>query len=178
MARTISTIGVVGGQSFNVTINGLNVRTNLSVYFDTKKVPATSLQPRAGKLGDPIITDGNGRVEFIYFLDQPTSDFVNIPEASFIDIINKDSGIKNLVVVDSASINTSTLPDNYSAICRCYAVKQIDKAFTVNFTEVKDWGDQTAFAGGSTVTYASSPTSWVAGATNVVFDPSRYNTGG
>lgn len=172
MARTISSVGVVGGQAFQVTINGLNVRTNLSVYFDTKLVPAASLQPRAGKIGDPIVTDGNGKVEFIYFLEQPTSDFVNIPEASFIDIVNKDTGLKNLVVVDSASISANTLPDNYASTCRCFAVREIEKAFTVNFTEVKDWGTSTATAGGSTLIIGSpeSPN----GIGFPLFDP--YNT--
>lgn len=143
MARTVRKIDIVGSQSFSVVVNGLNINTLLNVYYDNQLVPAADLEPKNGKVGDAISTNSNGAADFIFYLKNPLGDFKDKPEATFIDFLSKDASAKTLVIVDKASVNDASLPNNYQTRSRCYATYELSKAFKVTFTEIKDWGDQT-----------------------------------
>lgn len=149
MARTVTSVDIIPSQTFKITINGLNVYTVLNVYYDNQKVSSSNLRdlkPRTDSvtatIGGPniILTDDNGKAEFNFTLPQNYQSLVNNTEAALFDALNRDSGIKTLVVVDAASVSSNTLPSNYRTLARCYAESTIRKSVQVTFTDVKDWG--------------------------------------
>lgn len=143
MARTVNRIDVIGEQAFNVQIFGLNVGTRLNVYFDNQKISSNNIEPRSGKRGDQLESNFNGEVEFIFYFTEQVATLNQSPEAVFMDYLTREASAKTLIVVDKASIDASSLPDNYRTVARCYAETSIEKAYTVTFTEVKDWGHVT-----------------------------------
>ena len=147
MARTIRTIDVVNAQSYKVTVHGLNIGTALTAYYDSQKVAPAHLQPMNGKAGDQLITDANGKCEFIFYLTNPVGSFANKPEAEFIELLSKDAGLKTFTVVDKASIDTDSLLGSFKVIARCYAEIAEAKGYEVTFNEVKDWGSSGTAAG-------------------------------
>jgi len=136
--KTIKTITQPVNQSFDIKVNGLNVSTIVNVYYDNLLVSASSLEPRDGKVGDPIITNDNGQARFVFYVKESYEELINKPEADFITTLNKDIGNKKLVVVDKASVNTQTLPSNYKSIARCYAELTVSKSFEVVFNDYKN----------------------------------------
>ena len=54
-------------QVFNMSITGLMPHTVHYLYVETKLQPASVCKPYGKKLGDPIITDENGQVQFDYY---------------------------------------------------------------------------------------------------------------
>lgn len=156
MSRTVSRLDVINSSSFKITVNGLNVYTQLNVYYDNKKVVApyiVDLKPSMDNilvtllgvtvslnLLHVVTTDKNGQGQFLFFLPQDYSNLLNKSETLALDYLSKDAGIKSVVVVDRASIDTDTLPDNYKDVARCFAVATIKKSVETKFNEVKDWG--------------------------------------
>jgi len=138
MARTIRTVDVVNAQSYKVVVHGMNVGTVLNVYYESQKVNS-QVQPINKAINTPLVTDSNGKCEFIFYLSSPTGYLKNQSEANFIDLLAKDAGPKILTVVDQSSIDSDSLPDNFKNIARCYAELTVAKSFEVTFTQVKEW---------------------------------------
>lgn len=149
MAITVSKIDVVNSQSFKISIKGLLVYTKLSVYYDSKKVSANNIVDlKASKNSvtsqfnpyNTLLTDEYGNVEFLFYLPQDYSELLNKSENVLVDYLRGDIGTKQIVVVDEASISTSSLPDNWRTVSRCYAERFVQKTYEVSFTDVKDFG--------------------------------------
>lgn len=119
--RTPQIIFLVRDQSFNITVNGLLPLTYHFLYFENKLVPSTQFKPIGGKLGAPLISDANGRLEFVYYYTS------NLPASTtelteYYNFINSLAGKKQLVV---ANINQSELPTNYETTAFSYAANYI-----------------------------------------------------
>lgn len=143
MARNVDSVNVVGSQSFDVSVVGLNIYSKLEVYYEGKKVPDSQLEPRGGALaskGYTIQTDDNGSANFIFYLQDLVQDYAGKSEASFLNYLDKDAGLKTLVVIDEASYNGDTLPNDYKTRVKCYAEVSIQKTYEITFNETKDWG--------------------------------------
>ena len=137
--NTIKTITQPVNQGFDIKVNGLNIDTSLSVYYDNTIVANNSLEPRNGKIGDPVITDKSGQARFVFYIRDEYEELINKPESELISTLNNDIGDKRLVVVDRSSISSNTLPTNYKEISRCYAELTVKKAFDVVFSDVKNY---------------------------------------
>jgi len=121
MASTPQIVFLVRDQSFQVSVSGLLPLTYHYLYFEGKKVEATGFKPSAGKLGDPLITDENGQLNFTYYYSS------NLPEyttelTEYYNFISTIAGKKELVV---ANIVGDTLPVDYAAQAFSYASKYI-----------------------------------------------------
>jgi len=128
----------IAGQSFEVYIYGLNIRTDLNVYIDGVLVSTSNIQPYTGQKGGNLQTDGNGNVSFYVYFSDPVPNIKNVPEADFINALKRNTKLLNVVVVDRASINGSSLPDNFRTIARCYAEQSINRTYETTFNVVRD----------------------------------------
>jgi hypothetical protein len=142
-SRNISYIDAVAEQSFKVRIYGLNINTKLNMYSNNKKVSSNNIIMEGG--GD-FKTDFKGDVEFVYYYKEALSELTNVSETAYLDYLNRNSGSLTLVAVDSASINSNTLPVNYRDIARCYSECIINKTYdpqvTTNYyVEIKEVGN-------------------------------------
>jgi hypothetical protein len=137
--NTIKTITQAVNQGFDIKVNGLNVDTALSVYYDNTLVANTSLEPRNGKIGDAIITDKSGQARFVFYVKDSYDELIDKPESQFISTLNNDIGDKKLVVVDKSSITANNLPSNFKDISRCYAEVTVKKAFDIVFSDIKNY---------------------------------------
>lgn len=136
---TVKTITQPVNQGFDIKVNGLNIDTSLNVYYDNTIVANNSLEPRNGKIGDPVVTDKSGQARFIFYIRDTYEELINKPESQLISTLNKDIGDKKLVVVDKSSITSNTLPSNYKEVSRCYAELIVKKSFDVVFSDVKNY---------------------------------------
>lgn len=121
MARTPQIIFLVRDQSFDVTVNGLLPLTYHYLYFEGKLVPSAQFKPIGGKLGDALISDANGQLNFVYYYTSnlPTS---TTELTEYYNFINSLAGKKQLVV---ANVNSPTLPDTYETTTFSYATSYI-----------------------------------------------------
>jgi len=155
MARTVNFVNVIGSQSFQIDVKGLNIFTKLEVYYEGRRVPDDQLEPRDGLLkskGYTIRTDENGSSSFIFYLKDLVADYKNQSEASFLNHLNNDAGRKTLVVVDEGSFSGDVLPDNYQSRVKCYAEVDLTKSIEIKFDELKDWGGSIGTQAGSSYT--------------------------
>jgi len=149
--RTVQRVSQVGSQSFEVSVHGLNVGTTLNVYLDLNKVDAAKIHPQGSITGAPIKTDAAGKATFVVYYADAIPGLGNRPEAEYINFLSKSSHQLQVVVVDSVSINTPTLPDNFRDKCRCYAISNIYRSYSLELATVKDWGTIRENAGSSTI---------------------------
>ncbi len=115
-------IFVVRDQAFNITANGLLPLTYHYLYFENKQVPSTQFKPIGGKLGDPLISDANGKLELVYYYAS------NLPElvtelAEYYSVINSLAGKKELVIVN---LNQTELANSYQTDAFSYAASYIN----------------------------------------------------
>jgi hypothetical protein len=139
MARTVSVVKNVQPQSFDIEVFGLNILTRCNLYYEGVKVAAGDLEPRTGSIGGTISTNDRGQIRFIWYLRNPVSALAGQAESEFIAALKLDATVKQLVLVDKASINTDTLPDNFRSRARCYAEATLKKSFEIKFNEVKEF---------------------------------------
>lgn len=148
MPRTITYISLPAPQTFNLTLNGLNLNTQLNVYFEGKKLPYRSTVTGTNKScvykeGDASAaptTDSNGTARIVVILGSDYGNLVSYSESSVIKAIEQDSVSKKLVIVDSYSIDSSTLPSDYTTKARCYCSTTITKSVKIDTTvETKTW---------------------------------------
>lgn len=121
MPRTPQIVFLVRDQAFDITVNGLLPTTYHYMFFEGNKVAATSYKPLGGKLGDPLISDENGKLQFTFYYSS------NVPEyttelTEYYNFVNSVAGKKELVV---ANITDNTLPTNYDSVAFSYAKSYI-----------------------------------------------------
>jgi len=113
---------VVRDQAFNINIDGLLPLTYHYLYFENKQVSNTQFKPIGGKLGDPLISDNNGKLELVYYYTS------NLPElvtelAEYYSVVNSLAGKKELVIVN---LNQTELANSYQTDAFSYAASYIN----------------------------------------------------
>ena len=113
---------VVRDQAFNINIDGLLPLTYHYLYFENKQVSNTQFKPIGGKLGDPLISDNNGKLELVYYYTS------NLPElvtelAEYYSVVNSLAGKKELIV---ANLNQVELANSYQTDAFSYAASYIN----------------------------------------------------
>lgn len=108
-------------QAFNITVNGLLPLTYHYLFYEGDKVDTDLYKPLGGKLADPLISDRDGKLSFVYYFTS------NLPEyttelTEYYTFINNLAGRKELVI---ANITDETLPSNYQTTAFSYAVTYI-----------------------------------------------------
>jgi len=89
----------VRDQVFTVTIFGLRPSTTHYCYFERNLVSSSQIKPQNGDLGDPIITDSDGKVVFdFYFKSGASNAATTIAEGQ--RFAASIAGIKELVVTN------------------------------------------------------------------------------
>ena len=113
---------VVRDQAFNISVSGLLPLTYHYLYFENKLVSNTQFKPIGGKLGDPLISDSNGKLELVYYY---TSNLPNLTTelSEYYSLINSLAGKKQLVI---ANINQAVLATIYVTDEFSYAVDYIN----------------------------------------------------
>ncbi len=113
---------VVRDQAFNISVSGLLPLTYHYLYFENKLVSNTQFKPIGGKLGDPLISDSNGKLELVYYY---TSNLPNLTTelSEYYSLINSLAGKKQLVI---ANINQAVLATSYVTDAFSYAVDYIN----------------------------------------------------
>lgn len=141
MSYTSQILFVSRDQSFDINVTGLLPATYHYAYFEGRKVAANQIRPLSGKLGDPLITDANGTLNFVYYYSTGLSDAPVTSLDAFYAATNSLAGSKEFVV---ANINTTTLPDNYIDTCTSHS-KSIIQVSIYNPTAAefeKGFGDK------------------------------------
>lgn len=84
---------------------GLLPLTRHYLYVDSEQVGASFIKPAGGLLGEPLITDANGRLVFDYYRVSGAFDVTSKNQASVVDITRLVKRRKYVV----ANINVSVL---------------------------------------------------------------------
>lgn len=150
--RNVRNTREIGSQSFSLSVSGLSINTDVNVYLDYNKVEASNLQPVGGLRGTNLTTNAFGKLEFVLYYVDGVPGLGNLPEAQFINFLNRSSQQLLVVVVDRSSINTAILPDDFRTSCRCYSEGNIYRSYSVTLDTVKDWGSVVQNAGSTTLT--------------------------
>lgn len=121
MARNPQIVFLLREQSFNVTVTGLLPLTYHYVYYEGKLTSSAQYKPINGKLGEPLISNENGRLEFVFYVN------TNLPSATttlaeYYSLINALVGKKQLVITN---ISQPILPDDYKTQAFSYAEQYI-----------------------------------------------------
>ena len=113
---------VVRDQAYNISVSGLLPLTYHYLYFENKLVSNTQFKPIGGKLGDPLISDSNGKLELVYYY---TSNLPNLTTelSEYYSLINSLAGKKQLVI---ANINQAVLATSYVTDAFSYAIDYIN----------------------------------------------------
>lgn len=122
MPRTPQIVFLLRDQSFNVTATGLLPLTYHFLYYEGKRCSDTQFKPLGGKLGDPLISDENGQINFVFYVN------TNLPQSTtalteYYSFINALVGKKQLVLVN---INQPTLPADFKTQAFSYTEQYIN----------------------------------------------------
>jgi hypothetical protein len=115
--RSPQIVFLVRDQAFEIAVSGLLPLTYHYLFFEGNLASNTQYKPLGGKLGDPLISDRNGQLNYTFYYSS------NVPEyttelTEYYSFINLIAGKKEIVV---ANINTTTLPTNYESLAFSYA---------------------------------------------------------
>ena len=196
MARTIQNLYVTGGQTFRITINGLNPVTEVKLFFDGVLVPSSQVkQVLANEPGsdtfvgpifnvsgyaDKLITNLNGAItfDFIYTDSIVKQNFTT--EEAYYRYAQLNGGPKSLIVIDAvtAATVTGSLSDTVDSDnltqtlrkARCYAFNVIQLSYGIQFTEIKPNSTTTYYDTGS-LGEGPNPSYGSEGGTNVGANP-------
>lgn len=103
-------------QVFRISISSLKPSTTHNLFFERVRVLATNIKPLGGSLGDPIVTDSDGKVVFDYFYNSGiTSNATEVDQAQ--KIANTIAGKKEIVVAD---LNEVSLIDGFEKTTLSY----------------------------------------------------------
>lgn len=106
----------VRDQVFRISVSSLKPSTVHYFYFERVKVSGSKIKPVGGSLGDPIVTDLDGKVSFDYYFDSGIStNATEVDQAQ--KIANTIAGRKEVVVADS---NVSSLTDDFEKSSQSY----------------------------------------------------------
>lgn len=88
-------------QVFRISVSSLKPSTTHSFYFERVKVAAANIKPLGGSIGDPIVTDTDGKVVFDYFYNSGiTTNATEVDQAQ--KIANTIAGKKEIVVAETS----------------------------------------------------------------------------
>ncbi len=73
MATETNLYFTVRDQVFTVSLNSLRPSTTHYCYFERNLVPSSQIKPLNGNLGDPIVTDNDGKVTFDFYYQSGAS---------------------------------------------------------------------------------------------------------
>jgi hypothetical protein len=103
-------------QVFRFEVSSLMPSTYHNFFFERQKVDASKIKPVGGKIGDPIITDADGKVSFDYYYDSGlTSDATAVDQAQ--QKANSVAGNKEVIVAASA---IDTLANDFESTVLSY----------------------------------------------------------
>jgi hypothetical protein len=172
MARTVQNLFINGGQTFSITVDGLNPVTEVKLFFDGELVPSSLVRQivtaptidymgpvfNVANFGSKLITDANGSItlEFLYTDSIAKQNFTT--DAEYYSFKEFNTGPKTLIVMDAATAASITAPLSNSLgstlltdtlrNARCYAAGVVQLSYGVSFLEIKPAPITTAFAGG------------------------------
>lgn len=161
MARTVQNLFINGGQTFSITVDGLNPVTEVKLFFDGELVPSSLVRQivtaptidymgpvfNVANFGSKLITDANGSItlEFLYTDSIAKENFTT--DAEYYSFKEFNTGPKTLIVMDAATAASITAPLSNSLgstlltdtlrNARCYAFGVIQLSYDVSFVEVK-----------------------------------------
>lgn len=161
MARTVQNLFISGGQTFSITVDGLNPVTEVKLFFDGELVPSNLVRQivsaptidymgpvfNVANFGSKLITDANGSItlEFLYTDSIAKQNFTT--DAEYYSFKEFNTGPKTLIVMDAATAASITAPLSNSLgstlltdtlrNARCYASGVIQLSYDVSFVEVK-----------------------------------------
>jgi hypothetical protein len=176
MARTIQNLYVTGGQTFRVTINGLNPVTEVKLFFDGVLVPSSQVKQvlvnesnsdtfvgpifNVASYSSKLVTNLNGTITFDFtYTDSITKQNFTTEEAYY-SYAQLNGGPKSLIVLDATtadavvgSLSDTVDTDNLTQTlrkARCYATGVIQLSYGIQFTEIKPAGTTTYYDTGIT----------------------------
>lgn len=82
---------------------GLRPSTRHYVYVDTEKVSDSVIKPSGGLLGDPLISDADGSISFIYYVVTGSYSANNKDQQALVDKNRKPK--KSRLVITSTNTN-------------------------------------------------------------------------
>lgn len=171
MARTIQNLYVTGGQTFRVTINGLNPVTEVKLFFDGVLVPSSQVKQvlvnesnsdtfvgpifNVASYSSKLVTNLNGTITFDFtYTDSITKQNFTTEEAYY-SYAQLNGGPKSLIVLDATtadavvgSLSDTVDSDNLTQTlrkARCYAFGVIQLSYGIQFTEIKPAGTTTYY---------------------------------
>jgi hypothetical protein len=132
----------VRDQVFNITVYGLKPSTVHNCYFERNKVDSSKIKPKNGQLGNTLITDENGSVNFDFYYESGIG-----TEATELNQAQQQAanlaGVKELIVTDSA---LTTLPIGYEQTASSVFIGQI--TISVYIPPESEWTLPVAVSGG------------------------------
>lgn len=163
MARTIQNLYVTGGQTFRITINGLNPVTEVKLFFDGVLVPSSQVkQVLANETGsdtfvgpifnvsgyaDKLITNLNGAITFDFTYTDSIDKQNFTTEEAYYRYAQLNGGPKSLIVIDAAtaatvtgSLSDTVDSDNLTQTlrkARCYSTGVIQLSYGIQFIEIR-----------------------------------------
>lgn len=175
MARTIQNLYVTGGQTFRISINGLNPVTEVKLFFDGVLVPSSQVkQVLANETGsdtfvgpifnvpgytDKLITNLNGAITFDFTYTDSIVEQNYTTEEAYYKYAQLNSGPKSLIVIDAAtaaavigSLSDTVDSDNLTQTLRkakCHAFGVVQLSYGIQFTEMKPAGTTVYYDSGS-----------------------------
>ena len=161
MARTVQNLFINGGQTFSITVDGLNPVTEVKLFFDGELVPSSLVRQivtapaidymgpvfNVASFGSKLITDANGSItlEFLYTDSIAKQNFTT--DAEYYSFKEFNTGPKTLIIMDAATAASITAPLSNSLgstlltdtlrNSRCYAAGVVQLSYDVSFVEVK-----------------------------------------
>jgi hypothetical protein len=108
--------------AFTIDVNGLMPSTLHYVFFENTKVAANNLKPLNKALGDPLYTDTNGKLTFVFYFTSPQATVDS--SSKYLETIQRIGGDKKLVIANANS-STTVLPDMYEQTYTSWASKMI-----------------------------------------------------
>jgi hypothetical protein len=110
-------------QTFRFSLKGLQPLTQHYFYFERRRVAATSIKPVGGKIGDPLMTDMSGMVQFDYYYDSGITEDTS-PLANAQKQANLIGGVKE-VALSTTLAASNTLPSNFMDTSLSYYIGHI-----------------------------------------------------
>jgi len=150
--RIVNTIDGVLEQSFNVKAYGLLIGAELNLYVNRKKVEPTTTVTISGtnntrnvtnvvlrdRPSETFSTDNKGEVDFIFYYREDLSNFSGQGETKLQEYLDRNTGEVELIIVDKASVNTTTLTDSDINNARCVANCKLNRSYNPLKTQIND----------------------------------------
>lgn len=121
MPKIPQIVFLVRDQSFDINVNGLLPLTYHYLYFEGNKAASNLYKPAGGKIGDPLISDANGKLTFTFYYSSNVPGYTT-ELTEYYSFIGSVAGKKELVI---ANINNTTLPSTYETTAFSYAKTSI-----------------------------------------------------